>query len=96
MPSMLVTEVIDGGLVSFVRSKTGVAASVPVPQIGQTLGLEDTSKDVMPESRFVVQVVTCQSGLWSLQYAEVRPADDFQIIRQAGVGNGEVVVGGIG
>ena len=42
-PSISVTEVTDGGVISFVVSKTGVAASVPLPAIGQTGGLAELS-----------------------------------------------------
>ena len=46
-----------------------------------------------PVERFGVQAVLCQSGELSRAHAEVRSADDFEIIGQAGVRDGEVVRG---
>ena len=72
-PSISVTDVTDGGVISFVVSKTGVAASVPRPRIGQTGGLDESSYDVVPEARFVVQSPLCQSGLLSFRTPKFDP-----------------------
>src|SRR3974390_1207315 len=50
---------------SLVQSTAGVVASVPVPQIGQTFGLEGLSVFTVPALRLVMQLVLCQSGLLS-------------------------------
>lgn len=47
------------------QSMAGVAASVPVPQIGQTVELAGLSVFGKPEDRFVTQLKLCQSGLLS-------------------------------
>jgi len=72
-PSISVTDVIAGGAVSFDMSKTGVAASVPLPAIGQTFGLDETSYDVVPETIFGAQPPLCQSGLLSFRTPKLEP-----------------------
>src|SRR5215469_5814309 len=59
---------------SFVLSIAGVSASVPVPAIGHTFGLEGKSVIVTPGvSRFGVQFLSCQSGLLSLRSPKFDP-----------------------
>jgi hypothetical protein len=73
LPSISVTAVICGGLVSLKVSITGVAASVPVPVIGQMFGKVPLSNDVIPEARFVVHVRSCQSGELSFKTPKFDP-----------------------
>ena len=72
-PSISVTEVTAGGVISFVVSTTGVAASVPVPAIGQLAPKEELSNAVVPETMFVVQAPLCQSGLLSFRTPKFEP-----------------------
>src|SRR5271157_4152549 len=73
MPSMLVTSLIPAfGLVSLLKSKAGVAASVPVPQMGQ-FGTESLSKCVVADARLVTQLVLCQSGELSFSIPKLDP-----------------------
>ena len=53
IPSMLFTP--GGPVVSLVVSIAGVAASVPVPEIGQMFGEAGLSVETVPEARLVVQ-----------------------------------------
>ena len=73
LPSISVTAVICGGLVSLNVSITGVAASVPVPEIGQMFGNVPLSNEVIPDARFGVHVRSCQSGELSFRTPKFEP-----------------------
>src|SRR5450755_448868 len=61
-----------GGLGSLVQSRAGVAASVPLPSMGQ-IGAETDSKDTNPLLRFVAQLRLCQFGGLSLRTPKFEP-----------------------
>src|SRR6476646_8489456 len=65
--------VVSGLGHSLVRSIAGVSASVPVPAIGQTFGLDGKSVAINPVERLVMQVALCQSGLLSLRTPKFEP-----------------------
>ena len=54
-----------GPVTSLVQSSAGVAASVPLPAIGQMFGLGGMSVFAIPVERLVAQVALCQSGALS-------------------------------
>src|SRR5262249_54177299 len=72
-PSMLVTDRIDGGVISFTVSNWGVGASIPVPPMGHTSGLAGTSVFGVPRERFVLHDGFLQSGLLSLRTPKFDP-----------------------
>src|SRR5262249_53364260 len=71
-PSISVTAVIAGGVVSLNVSITGVAASVPSPDTGQ-FATESLSKCVLGTRMLLVQFVLCQSGELSFRIPKFDP-----------------------
>ena len=63
-PLMLISQ--GGPVTSLVQSNAGVAASVPVPAMGQIGGLGGLSVLGIPVERLVAQVVLCHTGGLSL------------------------------
>src|SRR5712692_6688502 len=78
-PSILFSPSLLPGaqLVSFVQSIAGVAASDPVPKMGQTLGLAGLSvlavAVAVAVAKLLVHVALCQSGLLSLCTPKFEP-----------------------
>src|SRR5271169_769310 len=71
VPSMLMSP--GGPCVSLDMSMAGVAASVPLPVIGQTAPDGGLSVSGTPVARFVMQFALCQSGALSLSTPKLEP-----------------------
>ena len=60
-------------MTSLVQSSAGVAASVPIPSMGQIFGLGGLSVLGTPVERLVAHAPLCQSGALSLWTPKFEP-----------------------
>jgi len=82
--------------VSFVISKTGVAASVPTPAIGQIFGDVGLSVLVRPDTIFGLQARIMPIWIVIALHAEIGAANNFEIVGQAWMTDREVFLREIG
>lgn len=79
-----------GPCVSFVRSIAGVAACVPLPPIGHMRELARLSVLTVPKTMLVARQVVPVRIVVTL-HTKVRTTDHFQVVRQTGMANGELI-----